>query len=82
MPRYARRPRSSTTTDTGPGVPDDALPRLFEPFFTTRTDGLGLGLPLCDTLAQRQDGALTIRNLPSGGAEAVLLLPMAREGHG
>ena len=71
-----------SVTDTGPGVPDDALPRLFEPFFTTRTDGLGLGLPLCDTLAQRQDGALTIRNLPSGGAEAVLLLPMAREGHG
>lgn len=65
--------------DDGPGVPADALPRLFEPFFTTRTDGLGLGLPLCDTLAQRQDGALTIRNLPRGGVEAVLSLPIAEE---
>ena len=63
--------------DNGPGVPDDALPRLFEPFFTTRTGGLGLGLPLCDTLAQRLDGTLTLQNLPSGGAEAALTLPLA-----
>jgi len=53
------------------------LPRLFEPFFTTRSGGLGLGLPLCDTLAQRLDGALTLQNLPSGGTEAVLTLPLA-----
>ncbi|WP_241301115.1 sensor histidine kinase [Burkholderia cenocepacia] len=65
--------------DTGPGVPEDVLPRLFEPFFTTRARGLGLGLPLCDTLAQRQDGTLTVRNLPSGGVEAALLLPLAGE---
>ena len=63
--------------DNGPGVPADVLPRLFEPFFTTRSGGLGLGLPLCDTLAQRLDGALTLQNLPSGGTEAVLTLPLA-----
>lgn len=68
-----------SVTDNGPGVPEDALPRLFEPFFTTRSRGLGLGLPLCDTLAQRQDGTLTVRNLPSGGVEAALLLPLAGE---
>ncbi len=68
-----------SVVDNGPGVPDDALPRLFEPFFTTRVDGLGLGLPLCDTLAQRQDGTLTIRNLPFGGVEAALLLPIEEE---
>lgn len=65
--------------DNGPGVPADALPRLFEPFFTTRTGGLGLGLPLCDTLAQRLDGTLTLQNLPSGGTEAALTLPLAEE---
>ncbi|MCA8274953.1 two-component sensor histidine kinase [Burkholderia sp. AU30280] len=70
-----------SVVDNGPGVPDDALPRLFEPFFTTRDNGLGLGLPLCDTLAQRQDGTLMIRNRPSGGVEATLLLPLA-EGAG
>ncbi len=68
-----------SVVDNGPGVPDDALPRLFEPFFTTRENGLGLGLPLCDTLAQRQDGSLMIRNRPSGGVEATLLLPLAEE---
>ncbi|MDR0241003.1 MAG: two-component sensor histidine kinase [Burkholderia sp.] len=68
-----------SVVDNGPGVPEDALPRLFEPFFTTRARGLGLGLPLCDTLAQRQDGTLTVRNLPSGGVEAALLLPLAGE---
>nr|WP_244131164.1 ATP-binding protein [Burkholderia seminalis] len=68
-----------SVVDNGPGVPEDALPRLFEPFFTTRARGLGLGLPLCDTLAQRQGGTLTLRNRPSGGVEAALLLPLARE---
>ncbi|WJN72874.1 hypothetical protein OH687_21455 [Burkholderia anthina] len=56
-----------SVVDNGPGVPDDVLPRLFEPFSTTRARRLGLGLPLCGTLAQHQDGALTVRNLPSGG---------------
>lgn len=76
--RVGRHYRFSVV-DNGPGVPDDALPRLFEPFFTTRTHGLGLGLPLCDTLAQRQDGTLTVRNLPAGGVEATLLLPLTEE---
>ncbi|WP_272545201.1 ATP-binding protein [Burkholderia cepacia] len=76
--RVGRHYRFSVT-DNGPGVPDDALPRLFEPFFTTRKRGLGLGLPLCDTLAQRQDGTLTVKNLPTGGVEAALLLPLAEE---
>jgi len=76
--RVGRHYRFSVVDD-GPGVPEDALPRLFEPFFTTRARGLGLGLPLCDTLAQRQDGTLTVRNVPSGGVEAALLLPLAEE---
>ena len=74
--RAAGRYRFSVI-DNGPGVPADALPHLFEPFFTTRAGGLGLGLPLCETLAQRLDGALTLHNLPSGGAEATLWLALA-----
>jgi two-component system response regulator FixJ len=45
--------------DSGPGIAPDALPRLFEPFFTTRDGGLGLGLSLCETLATGMGGALS-----------------------
>ncbi|NIE84123.1 MULTISPECIES: ATP-binding protein [unclassified Burkholderia] len=65
--------------DNGAGIDDAALPKIFDPFFTTRTHGLGLGLPLCETLTRRQNGSLTIRNLPSGGAEAMLCLPLAED---
>ena len=66
-----------SVTDSGPGIPADALPRLFEPFFTTRQGGLGLGLSLCETLATRMGGRICAgRNAP-GGAVFTLTLPLA-----
>ncbi len=64
--------------DTGPGIPPESLPRLFEPFFTTREGGLGLGLSLCETLARGLDATLVARNAASRGAEFQLTLPMPR----
>ncbi len=82
-------------SDNGHGIPADALPHLFEPFFTRRRDaattttaaadepdgatrGLGLGLALCETLAQAQGGGIVARNRQrGGGAEFVLTLPVA-----
>jgi signal transduction histidine kinase len=63
--------------DSGPGIPDDVLPRLFQPFFSTREGGLGLGLSLCETLAVGMGGSLSARNAPPGGAEFTLRLPLA-----
>ena len=66
--------------DTGPGVPEEARSRLFTPFFTTRTGGLGLGLSLSESLAHAMDGELTLAPTPgtaSQGAEFVLQLPLA-----
>ena len=63
--------------DSGPGFSAEALARAFEPFFTTRAGGLGLGLSLCETLAIGMGGALTARNRPEGGAELTLSLPRA-----
>ena len=61
--------------DTGPGVDPKAFPRLFEPFFTSKDAGLGLGLPLSQRIAQDHGGRLVASNRPEGGARFVLRLP-------
>jgi C4-dicarboxylate-specific signal transduction histidine kinase len=66
-----------TVTDTGPGVPPEVLPHLFEPFFSTRENGLGLGLSLCETLAQGMGGALSASHNRPRGAVFTLTLPLA-----
>jgi len=63
--------------DNGPGIPPEVLPRLFEPFFSTRKGGLGLGLSLCETLANGMGGTLGAANAPEGGAVFRLQLPLA-----
>ncbi len=66
-----------SVSDTGPGIAPDALPRIFDPFYTTRAQGMGLGLTLCETLAGSMDGRLEARNLQGGGACFTLRLPLA-----
>ncbi len=68
--------------DNGPGFAPEQLDRVFEPFFSTREGGLGLGLPLCETLAQALGGSLQARNVDAPGASAtgaelMLTLPVA-----
>ena len=63
--------------DSGPGIAPEALSRVFEPFFTTRSEGMGLGLSLCETLAAGLGGALACRNREPRGAEFRLTLPRA-----
>jgi len=66
-----------TVRDSGPGFAPQALERAFEPFFTTREGGLGLGLSLCESLATGMGGTLAARNQAAGGAELTLTLPRA-----
>ena len=66
-----------TVSDSGPGIAPEALPRIFEPFFTTREHGLGLGLSLCESLAQGMGGRLQARPRSPRGAEFQLTLPLA-----
>jgi len=61
--------------DTGPGLTPDALVQICQPFFTTKTDGLGLGLCISRAIAQHHGGTLHIVNHPQGGAQAELALP-------
>ncbi len=61
-------------SDTGPGVPPAARPHLFEPFFTTRPEGTGLGLALCREIVQQHGGTIELLD-PGPGAVFGILLP-------
>ncbi|HEX2194578.1 MAG TPA: ATP-binding protein [Candidatus Limnocylindria bacterium] len=63
--------------DTGPGIPDEVMPRLFEPFFTTKAPGVGTGLGLHITHAAvaRHGGVINVERNPAGGTCFVVTLP-------
>lgn len=61
--------------DNGPGIPDSVKKNLFIPFFTTKTRGTGLGLPLCQRIAQHHGGTLEVRSRPGDGATFILRIP-------
>lgn len=63
--------------DTGPGLPAEVLPRLFDYGFSTGTDGLGLGLPICRTIVEGHDGRIWAENGAAGGAAVSIALPAA-----
>ena len=64
--------------DRGPGIAPDVAQRLFTPFFTTRSEGMGLGLSLCRTVVEQHGGALDFENLAGGaGTEFRFTLPCA-----
>lgn len=65
-----------TLTDNGPGLPDEALSQVGNAFFTTKSDGLGVGLSISISIAQQHGGSLSIGNSPAGGAVVELLLPV------
>jgi signal transduction histidine kinase len=63
--------------DTGPGVSPEVRARAFEPFFSTKTSGSGLGLALVKKIAEDHGGGVALESPPGGGAKAVLWLPRA-----
>jgi signal transduction histidine kinase len=63
--------------DTGPGIPQEVLPRVFEPLFSTRSFGTGLGLPIVKRIVDQHGGTIEISSEPAKGTRAVINLPLA-----
>ena len=67
-----------TFTDTGNGVPPEILPRIFEPFVSTKADGMGLGLAICRRLVDLNGGTIEAENRKTG-ASFTIHLPAAEK---
>ncbi|MFP2909654.1 sensor histidine kinase [Pyxidicoccus sp. 3LFB2] len=70
-------------TDSGPGIPEADLPRLFNRFFTSRGDrhGTGLGLALARAVVEAHGGRIEVRSPPGEGATFVVGLPFTHGAH-
>jgi PAS domain S-box-containing protein len=68
--------------DTGPGIPEEIMPHIFEPFITTKKaeQGMGLGLAICEKIVERHGGIIWAEANVPHGAVFVLELPIARQG--
>jgi signal transduction histidine kinase len=64
-----------TVSDTGSGIPPDMVGSVFEPFFSTKQDGIGLGLSIARTIIERQGGTISAENRAGGGATFRFILP-------
>ncbi|MBV7537439.1 PAS domain S-box protein [Duganella sp. sic0402] len=70
---------SVAVIDQGHGIPEEVAARLFSPFFSTKAEGMGMGLNICRTAIEFHGGALTFRANPQGGTIFTFVLPAATD---
>ena len=68
---------SVAAEDTGEGVPADVLPKIFDAFYSTKPDGMGIGLSISRSIVESHQGKITARSKPDGGAKFSFELPIA-----
>ena len=69
-----------TLEDTGEGIPEESLERVFDPFFTLKKGGTGLGLSICYTIARKHEGNIEIRSQQGKGTSVIVTLPLKGTG--
>lgn len=72
---YNEKQATVEVCDNGPGLDDELRTRVFTPFFTTKTDGLGMGLSICSDIIDSHSGSLTVENTENRGALFCFSLP-------
>ncbi|MCB1756786.1 MAG: PAS domain S-box protein, partial [Gammaproteobacteria bacterium] len=66
-------------TDTGPGFQNENTERLFDAFYTTKKEGLGMGLAICRTITEAHNGTIGVEHPAAGGAAFIVRLPVNQE---
>lgn len=66
----------ATVSDTGHGIPPEALDKIFQPLYTTRAKGIGLGLALCKLIVEAHGGTITVTSQVGKGTTFTLTLPL------
>ena len=66
-----------SVSDRGPGIPEDKLKEVFEPFFTSKAEGMGMGLSIARTIVEAHNGRIWAENQVGKGATFRLKLPLA-----
>jgi two-component system, LuxR family, sensor kinase FixL len=69
-----------TVRDSGEGLKDDQLEKIFQPFYTTKENGLGLGLAISQSIVEAHGGRLWAENNPDRGATIYFGVPLCEEG--
>jgi len=65
-----------SVSDRGPGIPEDRLKEVFEPFFTSKAEGMGMGLSIARTIIEAHNGQIWAQNRDHGGASFRIKLPL------
>ena len=78
-PHEGRGPIEIRFDDEGPGIAPDKVARVFEPFYTEKSHGVGMGLAICMRIVTAHDGTIQVAARPAGGAAIIVRLPLAGE---
>ena len=71
-----------SVSDRGRGIPEDKLKEVFEPFFTSKAEGMGMGLSIARTIIEAHHGLIWAKNRDHGGASFGIKLPISNDGAG